>query len=65
VATAFGAESSPDDQTAALLMSGDIKRFIERPIEPIRTPTTFDAPPGAPIGDYPMDWLASPPWAIR
>jgi hypothetical protein len=34
-------------------------------MEPIRTPATFDAPPGAPIGDAPLDWLAPPPWDIR
>jgi hypothetical protein len=44
-------------------MAADIKRFLERPIDPIKTPTTYDAPPGAPIGgDTGMDWLASPPW---
>jgi hypothetical protein len=46
-------------------MAADIKRFLERPMEPIRTPTTFDAPPGAPIGDYPLDWLAPPSWIIK
>jgi hypothetical protein len=54
-----------DDSAAFFAMNGDIKRFLERPLEPIRTPTPFDAPPGAPIGDYPLDWLASAPWTIR
>jgi len=54
-----------DDSAASLALSADIKRFLERPMEPIKTPTTYDAPPGAPIGDEPMDWLASPPWSIR
>ena len=53
------------DEAANKLMAADIKRFLERPIEPIRTPTAFDAPPGAPIGDMPQDWLAAPPWTIR
>jgi Met-zincin/Domain of unknown function (DUF5117) len=57
--------TSGTDGAAQQLIAADIKRFLERPIEPIRTPTTFDAPPGAPIGDEPMDWLASPPWWIR
>jgi hypothetical protein len=52
-----------EDRPARLLLAEDIKRFLERPIEPLRTPTTFDAPPGAPIGgDTGMDWLASPSW---
>ena len=53
------------DGAAQQLIAADVKRFLERPIEPIRTPATFDAPPGAPIGDAPLDWLASPPWYIR
>ena len=53
------------DTSARQLMAADIKRFLERPMEPVRTPTTYDAPPGAPIGDYPLDWLASPSWVIR
>src|SRR3954468_15284905 len=57
--------TAPGDGTAKQLMAADIKRFLERPMEPIRTPTTFDAPPGAPIGDMPYDWLASPSWIIR
>ena len=32
-------------------MAADIKRFLERPIAPIGLRTTYDAPPGAPIGD--------------
>jgi uncharacterized protein DUF4953/uncharacterized protein DUF5117 len=53
------------DSAAGQLMVADIKRFLERPLEPIRTPATFDAPPGAPIGDAPLDWLASPSWIIK
>jgi hypothetical protein len=50
---------------AQQLLAADIKRFLERPMEPVRTPSTYDAPPGAPIGDFPNDWLASPSWIIR
>jgi hypothetical protein len=50
------------DGSAQALLAADIKRFLERPIEPIRTPTTYDAPPGAPIGDGGTDWLVSVPW---
>jgi hypothetical protein len=60
--TVFGNQPSPDDLNAASLIASDVKRFLERPMEPIRTPTTFDAPPGAPIGDVPLDWLAPPSW---
>ena len=51
-----------NDGPAQALIAADIKRFLERPIDPIRTPTTFDAPPGAPIGDSGPDWLAAPSW---
>jgi len=50
------------DGPAQELMAADIKRFLERPIDPIRAPATYDAPPGAPIGDAGMDWLTSPSW---
>jgi len=53
------------DEAANNLIAADIKRFLERPMDPIRTPASFDAPPGAPIGDAPLDWLASPSWIIR
>jgi uncharacterized protein DUF4953/uncharacterized protein DUF5117 len=54
--------SGKGDGPAQALLAADIKRFLERPIEPLRTPTTYDAPPGAPIGDPGIDWLASVPW---
>ena len=50
------------DGPAQALLAADIKRFLERAIEPIRTPTTYDAPPGAPIGDAAIDWLAPVAW---
>ena len=53
---------APSDAAAHALMAADIKRFLERPIDPIRTPSTYSAPPGAPIGDAGTDWLASPSW---
>ena len=61
---AGGIPSPPStaDVAARALMAADIKRFLERPIDPIRTPATYDAPPGAPIGDAGMDWLMSPSW---
>ena len=50
------------EQASRALLAADIKRFLERPTEPARIIPAPDAPPGAPIGDYPLDWLALPPW---
>jgi hypothetical protein len=54
--------SQPEDVAAQNLMNADIKRFLERPAAPIVSPSTFDAPPGAPIGDTGMEWLTVPSW---
>jgi len=43
------------------LLAADIKRFLERSAEPVKEQPAADAPPGAPIGDGGMDWLARPP----
>src|SRR5260370_34564442 len=51
--------------SARELFAADIKRVLERPMEPIRSPSTFDAPPGAPIGDGPLDWRAPPPRGMQ
>jgi hypothetical protein len=56
---------TPEDEAFNRLTAADIKRFLERPMEPMRTPTTYDAPPGAPIGEAPLDWLAPPSWIIK
>lgn len=44
----------------AELIASDIKRFIERPAEPGRTPAAPQIPPGAPIGDPDLQWLDVP-----
>ena len=44
------------------LLAADIKRFLDRPAETMHVMPPPDAPPGAPIGDMPFDWLATPPW---
>ena len=40
------------------LLSRDITRFLARPGESFSQPAPGQAPPGAPIGDPAMDWLA-------
>ena len=45
-----------------MTLAADIQRALNRPAEPARPILPAEAPPGAPIGDVPMDWLASPPW---
>jgi Met-zincin/Domain of unknown function (DUF5117) len=55
---------SEADSAQNTLLAADIKRFLERPGDPSR-PIPLpapDAPPGAPIGDAPLDWLAPAPW---
>src|SRR5205823_14355021 len=54
------AGKSESDQAQHTQLAADIKRFLERPAEAARNIVAPDAPPGAPIGDFPMDWLARP-----
>src|SRR5262249_16448699 len=56
---------SDSDRASHIMLSGDIKRFLERPAEMEKPIVAPDAPPGAPIGDQPMDWLARPPYSAR
>ena len=56
------AGKSEADQAQHMQLAADIKRFLERPAEVERPIVAPDAPPGAPIGDAPMDWLAQPPY---
>ncbi len=64
IQTGEHALSGKGDGPAQALLAADIKRFLDRPIEPLRTPATYDAPPGAPIGDSGSDWLAAVPWCM-
>jgi len=50
------------DEAQHTLLAADIKRFLERPADPMRVMPAPSAPPGAPIGESPMDWLAPAPW---
>jgi len=58
----MGSAPSSGDTAAFGLIAADIKRFLERPLAPITTPAQPDPPPGAPIGDPGMDWLARVEW---
>jgi len=51
------------DQAHRVQLAADIKRFLERSAEFAKPIVAPDAPPGAPIGDAPMDWLARPPYS--
>jgi hypothetical protein len=50
------------EQAQHALLAADIKRFLDRPADPMRVMPVADSPPGAPIGGDPgMDWLAPVP----
>ncbi len=53
--------ASESEQAQHALLAADIKRFLDRPADPMKPLPAPDAPPGAPIGDPGMDWLAPPP----
>lgn len=56
------APPSEAEQAQHALLAADIKRFLERPADPMKPIPAPDAPPGAPIGgDSGMDWLAPVP----
>jgi len=59
-----GVAKTEADTAHRTLLAADIKRFLERPADAARiiVAPAPDAPPGAPIGDEPLDWLATPPW---
>ena len=44
-----------------MLLAADIKRFLERPAPAAAMMPAAPQPPGAPIGDPGMDFLALPP----
>jgi hypothetical protein len=50
------------DQAQYRQLAADIKRFLERPADTQRVMPPPDAPPGAPIGEPALDWLAGAPW---
>ncbi|MBS1856440.1 MAG: zinc-dependent metalloprotease [Acidobacteria bacterium] len=56
------AGQNEEEQAQRALLAADIKRFLERPADPVRVMPVADAPPGAPIGEPALDWLAPVPW---
>ncbi len=59
-----GMMASADDSDAAhySFLSGTIERFLEDPTTVPTLPATPSAPPGAPIGGGPVDYLAGSEW---
>ena len=57
-----GTPADAGDRAAHAMLASDIQRFLDHP----GTPGTFvaapPAPPGAPIGDMPLEWLEPAPW---
>ena len=51
--------STEIDKAHIQLIAADIKRFLERPMEPARPITTPEVPPGAPIGSEEEDWCSA------
>jgi hypothetical protein len=49
------------EQAHEQLLVSDIGRFLERPHEPIESPSGLGMPPGDPIGDPGMTWLGGAP----
>jgi hypothetical protein len=48
--------ASGADAAHAQLIAADIKRFLERPMEPVKPIASPEIPPGAPIGSFDEDW---------
>jgi hypothetical protein len=44
--------ASAADRVARALIAADVRRFLERPFDPTRLPTSLVAPPGSPIGAF-------------
>jgi hypothetical protein len=61
LASRFPAGSDESDAAQYTLLKADIKRFQDRPAEVAKMIPPETAPPGAPIGDTGMDWLAPAP----
>jgi hypothetical protein len=53
-----GSAANAADRAMQELLAADIKRFFDRPSQPARVIASPGTPPGAPIGDYGMNYLA-------
>jgi hypothetical protein len=56
------APQGESEQAQHRQLAADIKRFLDRPADTQRVMPAPDAPPGAPIGETPVDWLSPAPW---
>ncbi len=50
------------DRAAHAMLASDIQRFLDNPTAPGTFVPAPQAPPGAPIGDMPLEWLEPAPW---
>lgn len=64
LAARLKSESGKTEADAAqhVLLAADIKRLLENPAEVASMAVLAGAPPGAPIGDVPQEWLSPPAW---
>jgi hypothetical protein len=53
---------SEAEQAQRALLAADIRRFLERPADLTRILPAPEPPPGAPIGEPEMNWLAPVAW---
>jgi hypothetical protein len=51
-----GVQGATADAAHEQLIAADIKRFLERPMEPVKPIAAPEPPPGAPIGMMDEDW---------
>jgi hypothetical protein len=52
-----GGTGAPEARAHRMLLASDIKRFTERPFDNMRPSAIPVPPPGAPIGDFGLDYL--------
>lgn len=56
------ARASAADRAHYRMLAGEIERFGRRSYEPSALPEAPGMPPGAPIGEAPLDWLGASGW---